>query len=129
MCQFVEVDNASFGTTPAFEEVDTVMRALNVTQERAGGDPFVGQRLHHLFRAAGFRRFTVEPKRNFADASDPIFLRTMVDEFAEIFDGLDESLGKSLGPVLPKAAACLRSLLTLPGASIRYTSRLAQGFR
>jgi ubiquinone/menaquinone biosynthesis C-methylase UbiE len=128
-CHFIEVNNATFSVTPAFPEVAQVMAALNAAQVAAGGDPFVGQRLHELFAAAGFSRFTVTPNLLHGTQGDPKFLASFIDEFAEIFDGLDESLGAQLGGLLATAAAQLRSLQHHPDAELRYTAAIAQGVR
>jgi len=128
-CQFVEVDNESFGTTPRSEEVEAAMRALNLAQQRGGGDPFIGQRLHRHFAAAGFRRFTVEPLALRGHAGDRRFFQAFIDEFAEIFEGLDEALGPAMAPTLRAAAARLRALIELPGGRMQYTARLAKGWR
>lgn len=127
-CHFIEVDNATFGTTPVFEEVSAVMRALDAAQLRSG-DPYVGQRLHHLLRAAGFRRFVVEPVPLRGHAGDPTLFQACIDEFAEIFDGLDESLPRDFLPTVRTAAAQLRSLSQLAGGELRYTARLATAWR
>ena len=128
-CQFMEVDNASYRTTPVFTEVDLVMSALNAAQQRAGGNPFVGQVLDQYFKSAGFSRFTVEPKTLVGTLADPPFLQMFIDEFAEILEGLDESLGPAMVPTIATAAGQLRSLASLPGGELRYVGRLAKGWR
>ena len=87
MCQFIEVDNATFATTPACPEANEVMRRLNDAQLRGGGDPFVGRKLERLFAAAGFTRVEVERRPLIGNAGEPGFFRAFVDEFVEIFEG------------------------------------------
>ena len=129
-CQFTEVDNASYRITPSFEEVDVTMRALNAAQMRAGGDPFVGEVLHRYFAMAGFRRFTLEPQVLHATtAKTPEFMARFIDEFAEILEGLDESLGQAMVPTITSAAAQLRSLATRPEGEMYYVPILAKGYR
>ncbi len=128
-CQFIEVDNASFRITPRFEEVDVTMRALNAAQLRAGGNPMVGQVLGQCFTDAGFERFTLEPIILRATSKTPEFMGHFIDEFAEILEGLDESLGAELMPTVITAAAQLRSLARSPDAEMAYTPMLAKGFK
>lgn len=127
-CHFIEVDNASFRCTPAFPEVLQAMRALNEAQVRAGGDPFVGQRLHQHFRAAGFE-VAVTPVHLHGTQEDPAFLSEFIAEFAGIFDGLHETLGPALAPGLATASAQLRSLVDRADAQLDYTAVYAQGTR
>ncbi len=129
-CQFIEVDNGSYRITPAFSEVDQTMRALTAAQVRAGGNPFVGEVLHRFFRAAGFRKFTLEPiVLHATTARSPQFLRMFIDEFAEILEGLDESLGQAMVPTITTAAAQLRSLAGRPDGEMHYVPILAKGYR
>jgi ubiquinone/menaquinone biosynthesis C-methylase UbiE len=129
VCQFVEVDNYSFITRPLLPSAQEVLRRLNAAQRRAGGDPCIGPRLHHLFRAAGFRRFTVEPVVMHGTHARPEYLAAFVEEFAEIFESVDESLGPQAGPLLAEAVRELHGLLAQPSAELRYTAHRAQGFR
>ncbi len=129
-CQFVEVDNASYRITPQFTEVDVTMRALNAAQQRAGGNPLVGQVLHRFFKAAGFRKFTIEPCVLHATTQDsPEFLGHFIDEFAEILEGLDESLGQDMVPTITTAAGQLRSVANRPEGEMRYVPVVAKGYR
>jgi ubiquinone/menaquinone biosynthesis C-methylase UbiE len=128
-CQFIEVDNASFRITPDFAEVTATLRALNEAQQRAGGNPFVGQVLGAYFENAGFSRFSVEPRALVGSHADPAFLATFIDEFAEILEGLDESLGSAMVPTIETAAAQIRSLANKPDGEMRYVARLAKGWR
>lgn len=128
-CQFIEVDNWSMATRPLLRDVHELLARLNAAQARAGGDPAIGARLHHLFAQAGFRRFTVEPIALHGTQRDPRFLANFVDEFAEIFEGLDESLGAEHHPLIARASRQLRALVHEPDAELRYTARLARGFR
>lgn len=128
-CQFIEVDNATFRTTPRFEEVDRTMHALNAAQVRAGGNPMVGQVLETCFTDAGFERFTLEPLVLHATTKTPDLLGRFIDEFAEILEGLDESLGAEMMPVVTKAAAQLRSLAQRPDGEMYYVPILAKGWK
>lgn len=128
-CQFVEVDNATLASVPPSPSVEELMGRLNDAQERGGGDPFVGQRLDLLFRSAGFSRVDVRRHPLVGDASNPVFFRAFVDEFAEIFEGLDESLGAASLPLIAKAIAELRALPSTPEATLRYTPVIARGWK
>ena len=90
----------SFGATPACPAVSEVMRRLNQAQVRGGGDPFVGQRLETFFGGAGFARVVVDRPPLRGDSGDPPFFQAFIDEFAEIFEGLDESLGVEALPLI-----------------------------
>ncbi len=128
-CQFIEVDNASFASTPLLGNVNALLRTLNAAQVRAGGDPFVGQRLHHIFKAGDFRRFTVEPRRLVATNATPDFMRRFIEEFVGIFESVEASLGEEHRPTIQAAVAELKSLPGHNPASLRFTAMLAQGFR
>lgn len=128
-CQFVEVDNATLASVPPSPAVEELMGRLNDAQERGGGDPFVGQRLHLLFDAAGFSRSEIVHHPLVGDATDPAFFRAFVDEFAEIFEGLDESLGATSSPLIAQAIGELRALPSTPEAQLRYTPVIARGWK
>ncbi len=128
-CQFTEVDNATFRLEPEDADVTAVMAALNQAQRQAGGDPFVGQRLAPLFAEAGFAKADVRYVPMVADASDPVFYRGMMEEFAEIFEGLDEALGADMMPRIDRAAKVLRSRVDMPGTRFSYSPVVARGFR
>ena len=128
VCHFTEVDNGSLRATPDSPEVLDALLALNAAQQRAGGDPYVGQKLERLFHAAGFPRVEVTPVALEGSAEDPVFFQGFIDEFAEIFEGLDEALPEHR-LLLAAAAARLRALARLPGASLRYTARIARGYK
>lgn len=123
MCQFIEVDNTTFATTPACPEVNEVMKRLNAAQVRGGGDPFVGRKLEQLFSAAGFTRVEVERRPLVGNASEPRFFKALLDEFVEIFEGLDESLGAEALPLIATAIAQLRSL-----EALAYTPVIARAW-
>ena len=128
-CQFIEVDNATFGTTPECPAASEVLGRLNDAQQRGGGNPFVGRTLETAFTSAGFERLEVTRKQLVGDARDPRFLQAFVDEFAEIFEGLDESLGAEALPLISKAIAELRALPRLPDGALRYTPTIARAWR
>ena len=129
MCHFIEVDNATFRATPACPSATELMRRLNEAQARGGGDPFVGQHLENEFTSAGFTRFMVERRPLVGDANDPKFFQSFVDEFAEIFEGLDESLGAEALPLIANAITELRRLPQLEGSALRYTPSIARAWR
>lgn len=129
MCQFVEVDNDSLVTRPLLPATHEALRRLNAAQVRAGGDPGIGVRLHHAFRAAGFRRFTIEPVALHGTQARPAFLAAFIDEFVEIFESVEGALGPEGRPLLEAAMAELRSLAHAPAAELKYTPVLARGFR
>lgn len=129
-CQFVEVDNATFGTTPPLPEVLSLMDALNHAQRAAGGDPFIGRRLEALFREAGFTALdTVAPTASSADASTPAFFHAFLEEFAEILESLDEALEPAVAARLQEAAQKLRALEHTAGAQIRYRGTIVRARR
>lgn len=128
-CQFVEVDNATLGTTPPCEAVFELMRRLNAAQFAAGGDPYIGERLHRIFGGAGFRRFELTHHRLHGTAANATLFQACVDEFAEIFEGLDESLGAASAQLITDAIAELRALPTTPGAQFRYSPVIARAWK
>lgn len=128
-CHFVEVDNATFVTEPPIAEVIAVMNAMNRAQQAAGGDPFVGSRLGALLAGARFSAARTWVTKMGADAATPILLQRFVEEFAEIFEGLDESLGEVMRDPITIAAARLRQLPSIAGAAICNHPVIGQGTR
>lgn len=129
LCHFIEVDNATFRTTPACPSATEVMRRLNEAQLKGGGDPFVGRRLESVFSAAGFSRFEVDRRPLLGEASNPDYFQAFVDEFVDIFAGLDQSLGAGAMPLISKAIGELRALPRTEGGSIGYTPSIARAWR
>lgn len=127
-CQFVEVDNSSFGMEPRSDAVFEVLRMLNAAQFRGGGDPEIGGRLHRIFGRVGFRRFELHRPLLRGAEENRDFRQQFIDEFSEIFEGLDESLGASWVPRIQQAAADLRALPSVKGA-LWYTPVIATGWR
>jgi ubiquinone/menaquinone biosynthesis C-methylase UbiE len=124
---FIEVQNTSFGMEPKSESVFEALRLLNAAQVKGGGDPDVGRRLEGLFSAAGFARVQVDrPLLRGAD-ENAAFRQQFIDEFSEIFEGLDESLGAQHVALLTRAAADLRALPAVKGA-LWYTPAIATGW-
>jgi ubiquinone/menaquinone biosynthesis C-methylase UbiE len=126
-CHFTEVDNSTFRTQPELPGVMKVIHALNEGQVRGGGDPFIAPRLEGYLRAAGFTRIDARRPAIRGDASDPVFFQGFIDEFAEIFESLDEALGDR--PEHAAAAKELRGLIAIPGASMHYQGVIAQAFK
>ncbi len=127
-CHFTEVDNSTFRTVPALPRVLAALRALNEGQVRAGGDPFIAPKLEGYFREAGFTRIDARPSPIRGDEKDPIYFQGFIDEFAEIFESLDEALGASTTAELTAAANELRALNRIPHSSIHYCATIAQAF-
>ena len=127
-CQFIEVQNSTFGITPPSAEVDEVMALLEAAQRAAGGDPDIGVRLEALFGAVGFSRvqFSRPPMRG--SSAEQRYFAQFVDEFSDILEGLDESLGVERLALIRTAVAHLRSLPARNG-EIRYTPVIAFGWR
>lgn len=129
-CHFIEVDNATFDCSPASAEVRAVMTSLNEAQAKGGGDPFVGQKLERHFAEAGFTSIRVERTPLLGSPEAPEFFGRFVVEFAEIFEGLEESLGPTLGhAVLARASAHLRALESRADGRLRYTPVIAEATR
>lgn len=128
-CHFLEVDNESFMTRPFLPDVHELLRQLNAAQVKAGGDPTIGPRLAQVFAGAGFQSVTIEPVVLHGSHADVAFLQGFVDEFAEIFEGLDESLGPEAQPLIERATSQLRGVMSNPAASLHYQAWVAQGVR
>ncbi|MBK7863894.1 MAG: methyltransferase domain-containing protein [Archangiaceae bacterium] len=122
---FTEVDNSTFRTVPALPHVKAAIDALNAGQVRGGGDPYVGQKIVQYAREAGFTRIDSRPNVLKGDQRDPLFLQGFIDEFAEIFESVDEALGAPL----TEAAAELRGLIREPRGELHYTSVTTQVFK
>ncbi len=121
----IEVDNGSFRITPEDEVVTWAMEALNRAQVEGGGDPFVGGKLQGYLQEAGFTEVKVVPSALEGSLADLPGFVAMVEEFAEIFESLDEALGPQAVPRLHEAAARLRALPQRPGARFDYAGALA----
>jgi ubiquinone/menaquinone biosynthesis C-methylase UbiE len=126
-CHFTEVDNSTFRTSPTSPDIDAVMAALNEAQQRGGGDPYVGQQLPRLFKAAGFEKVEISPLTIHGGGEDPVFFQGFIDEFAEIFESLDEAL-PGMRERAQRAAAQLRALKA-QGGTMDYSATIARGFR
>ncbi len=128
-CQFIEVDNNTFDTNPKCPAAQSVLHQLNEAQLRGGGDPFIGKRLGQLFKEVGFSTLEVEQPQLRGDSSNPTFFKNFVEEFAEIFEGLDESLGSQSLALIQEATAELHALLQQPGAWMRYSPTIVRGWK
>jgi len=126
---FVEVDNATFRTEPRDEEIAAVMDVMNETQARGGGDPYVGRKLGQLFLEAGFQHVELDRMPLHGTHDDPDNFREIVEEFAEIFESVDEALEPEMAARARKAADALRALLHRPGTSMYYASVFARAVR
>lgn len=129
LAHFVEVDNASLRTEPPLAIVREVMEALDNAQLAAGGDPYIGRKLRAMFERAGFVSFDVRPLPLVGDVSDLSFFRAFVEEFAEIFESIDESVAASEHPRIDEAAARLRALPAIAGTAIHYAPVIARATR
>lgn len=126
-CHFTEVDNSTFRTSPASPDIEGIMAALNQAQQRGGGDPFVGQRLPRLFAQAGFEKVELLPLPIHGGDEDPVFFQGFIDEFAEIYESLDEAL-PGMRDQAQRAATQLRRLKA-DGGTMDYCAAIARGFR
>jgi ubiquinone/menaquinone biosynthesis C-methylase UbiE len=125
-CHFTEVDNSTFRTTPHSPDIHAVLQALNDAQVAGGGDPYIGPKLPGYFAQAGFTKVEIAPRAIHGGAEDPVFFQGFIDEFAEIFEGLDESL-PAMQQELRRAAAALRAL-NRSGGTMDYSATIARGF-
>jgi ubiquinone/menaquinone biosynthesis C-methylase UbiE len=128
-CVFVEVDNATFRIVPEDPVILDLMDALNRTQIAGGGDPYVGEKLGGLFAEAGFSDVEIEAIEHHGTQQHPLVFRDLVDEFAEIFEGLDEALGPSGAAGAHEAARRLRGLCDQPEGEFHYTSMRGRASR
>lgn len=126
-CHFTEVDNSTFRTSPPSADVAAVLGALNDAQAKGGGDPHVGKRVPGYFAEAGFSKIELLPGEIHGGPENPVFFRGFIDEFAEIFEGLDETLPTMTAQV-ERAAIALRAL-EAQGGCLDYTATIARGFR
>ena len=125
-CLFLEVDNASLRTVPEYPEIVTVMTALNQAQVAAdAGDPFIGQRLGDLLRAAGFSNVESRPLAIVGSADDPAHYRDFSRVFVDIFESIEGLLGSAMAPTTQEAAELIRSLPNVPGSKLYYTPVVA----
>ena len=126
-CHFTEVDNATFDVEPSRPAVMKLMQQLNDAQERGGGDPYVGPKVEGYMRTAGFSRIDSRRKPFDCTAEDLEFFTGITVEFAEIFEGLDETVNDAA--LIHQAASDLRQLPSVPGSRMRYAGVIAQAWR
>ncbi|MFZ5444860.1 MAG: class I SAM-dependent methyltransferase [Myxococcota bacterium] len=126
---FIEVDNATLALEPPSAAVTELMRRLNEAQRAAGGDPFIGRRVEQLFGDAGFAEVRVERRALHGHEGEPRFFQAFIEEFAEIFEGLDESLGDGALRLIDEASRAVRGLRQVPGSALRYTPALVHARR
>lgn len=127
-CFFLEVDNRTLRTHPPTPAVDALFAQQNAAQQRANGDPFIGPKLEAYFREAGFTRIHARGVPLRTSAQTPALFEGLVVEFAEIFEGLDESL-PGASEAMAAASRELRGLLSMPGAWLDYTPWLCTAAR
>ncbi|MFN7133941.1 MAG: methyltransferase domain-containing protein, partial [Myxococcales bacterium] len=125
--QFTEVENASMLFHPPQPEAEKVFAALNAAQQRFGGDPYIGRRLHGLMRQAGFTDVEVKPVTLHGHAGRPAFFADLVEEFWRIFESVRESVPRELD--VDRAIAELQALPQVEGASMTYTFFVARARR
>jgi SAM-dependent methyltransferase len=128
-CLFLEVDNTTLRVAPPSPEIGTALALLNEAQRAGGGDPYIGQKLDGLLRAAGFSAVSVRPLSIDGTALDTETLRASAEELAEIFESLDEALGPERSALLQAAATRARTLPHLPGGEFHYRPVAALGTR
>jgi SAM-dependent methyltransferase len=129
-CRFLEVQNASLRTVPAYPEVMDVITALNEAQIAANaGDPFIGQRLGSLLVTAGFQSVEARPLRVVGTHHDPAHYRDFSRVFVDIFESVEGLLGLEMAPTIRAAAERIRSLPDIPDSELHYTPVVASATR
>jgi len=128
-CQFTEVDNASFRTTPEYSEVMAVIGGFSQLQTQSLGDPYIGQRLDYLFREAGFSSVEARPEHLRGDASNPFILRSLSTIFADICESVELVLGPQMADTIHIAIARLRALPSAEGGAIYYSPVIVRATR
>lgn len=129
VAHFVEVDNATFRVEPPLPVATELMNRLNAAQLLAGGDPFVGRNLSHLFEQAGFIEIEARSLPLVGDGTDPSFYRAFVEEFAGIFESIDETLAPELAARIREAATRLRAMPERGTGAIHYAPVIARAVR
>ena len=129
-CRFLEVDNASLRTAPAYPDVVAVIAALNQTQVAANaGDPYIGQRLGELLSAAGFTHVDARPMTIAGSGDDPAHYRDFSRIFVDIFESVEELLGPEMAPTIRAAAEQIRALPDIPGSELHYAPVIGSATR
>ncbi len=129
-CRFLEVDNASLRTVPAYPEVIAAITALNEAQVAAdAGDPFIGQRLSPLLSAAGFSHVEVRPLPITGTEEDPAHYRDFCRVFVDIVESVEGLLGPAMASTIRAAAERIRALPEIPGSELHYTPVVASAMR
>ena len=128
ICQFAEVDNATFRTVPELSEVLRAFRTLNETQTAGGGNPYIGRELQGLMEEAGFAQVDIEPVVILGNAKNSKVLRATAEEFAEIFLSVDEVIPDKM-PLMQKAADALLELASHQEGQIFYQTTVGRATR
>jgi len=126
---FVEVDNSTLRLEPPLPIATELMNLLNAAQLSAGGDPFIGKKLGELFRQAGFIEVEARSLPLVGDETDPVFYRAFVEEFAGIFESIDETLAPELSTRIHEAASRLRAMPQHGSGAIHYAPVIARAVR
>ena len=117
-----EVENESLAFWPRLPLAEACAKALWDAQEKGGGDPIVGRKLHGLCTEAGFTSVRVTPTTLHQHIGSPVgYFRGAVQEFVEILESGVDVLPAHLRGRVDEACRELLSLLTTPGASFTYT--------
>jgi len=123
---FVEVDNSTLRLEPPIAVITEVMNLINAAQLSAGGDPFIGKKLGRLFEEVGFVDVQARSLPLVGDEADPVFYRAFVEEFAGIFESVDETLAPELQTRIHEAAARLRAMPSHGSGAIHYAPVIAR---
>lgn len=93
----IEVDNASFAFEPDVPEITDWWARFNRYQREAGGDPFVGRRLHGLARDLGCRDIRTETLPIIASDREPGRRAALLDYLEDLLlSGAERLLGAGL---------------------------------
>lgn len=117
VAHMTEVDNATLKLDPPLPELEATFAALNAAQLAAHGDPFIGRKLEHLAREAGFARASLRHVDLCGDDAHPEMRSHLHEEFAGICESLDEVLDDAGVALAREAARSLRAR----GPGTRFT--------
>lgn len=119
----IEVDNASFAFEPDVPAITDWWARFNRYQREAGGDPFVGRRLHGLARELGCRDIRTETLPIIASDREPGRRAALLDYLEDLLlSGAERLLGAGLaaGGDIARLHSAFAEVRGDPGIGFRY---------